>query len=53
VDDMRKQISSAAPGETVQLGIWTGQLYSAWEDVHVACETDGYNLTQTLVPVNG
>ena len=53
VDDMRKQISNAAPGETVQLGPWTDQLYSAWEDVHVACETAGYNLTQTLVPANG
>jgi hypothetical protein len=52
VDDIATQIRDASGGGTVQLGYQAATLYSAWEDVHVACEKDGYNLTQTLAPAN-
>ena len=53
VDDMASAIRDASGGVTVPLGSEAATLYSAWEDVHVACEKDGYNLTQTLAPTNG
>lgn len=52
VDGMASAIRDASGGGTVELGNQAATLYSAWEDVNVACEKDGYSLTQTLMRAN-